>query len=60
MTELSKYIGPDIDMPGQGDGVTGSEIGYLCGQYKRINEHCGQQGKGLLWGGQNIYEKEHS
>ena len=59
MTELSKYIGPDIDMPGQGDGVTASEIGYLYGQYKRINAHCGQQGKGLLWGGQNSYEKAH-
>lgn len=51
MTELSKYIGPDIDLPGLGEGVTSPEIGYMYGQYKRINQHCGHQGKGLLWGG---------
>ncbi len=51
MTELSKYIGPDIDLPGIGEGVTLSEIGYMYGQYKRINAHCGRQNKGLLWGG---------
>lgn len=51
MTELSKYIGPDVDLPGLGEGVGAIEIGYLYGQYKRINHHCGQFGKGLLWGG---------
>jgi glutamate dehydrogenase (NADP+) len=51
MTELSKYIGPDIDLPGMGEGCGPTEIGYLYGQYKRINQHCGQNGKGLLWGG---------
>ena len=25
------------------------------GQYKRINQHCGQLGKGLLWGGSPAY-----
>lgn len=29
MTELSKYIGPDVDLPGIGDGCTFSEIGYV-------------------------------
>ena len=27
MTELSKYIGPDVDLPGMGEGVTPNEIG---------------------------------
>lgn len=49
--ELSKYIGPDKDLPGLGDGVGSAEIGYLYGQYKRINHHCGQFGQGLLWVG---------
>ncbi len=36
MTELSKYIGPDRDVPAGDIGVGGREIGYLFGQYKRI------------------------
>ena len=28
---------------------------YMYGQYKRINQHCGQFGKGLLWGGSPVY-----
>lgn len=28
---------------------------YLYGQYKRINHHCGQFGRGLLWGGNPSY-----
>lgn len=51
MTELSKYIGPDFDLPGMGDGVSEVEIGYMYGQYKRINQHFGRLGRGLLWGG---------
>ena len=27
MTELSKYIGPDVDLPGMGEGVGAMEIG---------------------------------
>lgn len=57
MTELSKYIGPDVDLPGLGDGVNAPEIGYMYGQYKRINQHCGQFGKGLLWGGSPAYKE---
>ena len=37
MTELSKYVGPDIDLPTMGVGVAEKEMGYLFGQYKRIN-----------------------
>ena len=51
MTELSKYIGPDQDIPGVGTGVGSREIGYLYGQFKRTNVHHAQKGKGLLWGG---------
>lgn len=39
MTELQKYIGPDVDVPAGDIGVGGREIGYLFGQYKRLNGH---------------------
>ena len=53
MTELSKYIGPDTDVPAGDIGVGAREIGYLFGQYKRLrNEFSGTlTGKGLKWGG---------
>ncbi|MDD5679830.1 MAG: NADP-specific glutamate dehydrogenase [Candidatus Omnitrophica bacterium] len=56
MTELSKYIGPDTDVPAGDIGVGGREIGYLFGQYKRLrNEFTGVlTGKGLNWGGSLI------
>lgn len=59
MTELSKYVGPDVDYPGIGNGVTATEIGYLYGQYKRINSHCGQIGTGLFWGGMPLHVQAH-
>lgn len=37
MTELQKYIGPDTDVPAGDIGVGHREIGYLFGQYKRLN-----------------------
>lgn len=37
MTELQKYIGPDMDVPAGDIGVGGREIGYLFGAYKRLN-----------------------
>lgn len=37
MTELAKYVGPDVDHPTMGMGVAEKEMGYLYGQYKRIN-----------------------
>ena len=41
MTELAKYVGPDQDMPWMGMGVGQEEMGYLYGQYKRINSRIG-------------------
>ena len=53
MTELSKHIGADTDVPAGDIGVGGREIGYLFGQYKKLrNEFTGVlTGKGLTWGG---------
>lgn len=53
MTELSKYIGAETDVPAGDIGVGAREIGYLFGQYKRIrNEYTGiLTGKGLSYGG---------
>lgn len=53
MTELSKHIGADTDVPAGDIGVGGREIGFLYGQYKRLrNEFTGVlTGKGLEWGG---------
>ena len=53
MTELSKHIGADTDVPAGDIGVGGREIGYLFGQYKRLrNEFIGVlTGKGLTYGG---------
>ncbi|MFA5310874.1 MAG: NADP-specific glutamate dehydrogenase [Candidatus Omnitrophota bacterium] len=56
MVELSKYIGPNTDVPAGDIGVGGREIGYMFGQYKRLrNEFTGVlTGKGLNWGGSLI------
>ncbi|MGH4051211.1 MAG: NADP-specific glutamate dehydrogenase [Clostridium sp.] len=53
MTELSKHIGADTDVPAGDIGVGGREIGYMYGQYKRLrNEFTGVlTGKGLPYGG---------
>ena len=53
MTELSKYIGADEDVPAGDIGVGGREIGYLYGQYKRLTGlyEGVLTGKGLTWGG---------
>ena len=54
MTELYRYIGPDVDVPAGDIGVGGREIGYLFGQYKRLknaNEPGVLTGKGLNYGG---------
>lgn len=37
MTELQKYIGADTDVPAGDIGVGAREIGYMFGQYKRLN-----------------------
>ncbi len=56
MTELSKHIGPNTDVPAGDIGVGGREIGFMFGQYKRLrNEFTGiLTGKGLNWGGSLI------
>tara|TARA_B110000240_G_scaffold196307_1_gene248168 strand:- start:15061 stop:16395 length:1335 start_codon:yes stop_codon:yes gene_type:complete len=56
MTELSRHIGPNTDIPAGDIGVGGREIGYMFGQYKRIrNEFTGVlTGKGQGWGGSLI------
>lgn len=56
MTELSRHIGPNTDVPAGDIGVGGREIGYMFGQYKRLrNEFTGVlTGKGLEWGGSLI------
>ncbi len=56
MTELSRHIGADTDVPAGDIGVGGREIGFMFGQYKRIkNLYEGVlTGKGLTYGGSLI------
>ena len=54
MTELSKYIGPDVDVPAGDIGVGAREIGYMFGQYKKLRgayEAGVLTGKGINYGG---------
>ena len=56
MTELSRHIGPNTDIPAGDIGVGSREIGYLYGMYKKLNnEFTGVlTGKGVTWGGSLI------
>ena len=56
MTELSRHIGADTDIPAGDIGVGGREVGYMFGQYKRLkNEFTGVlTGKGISFGGSLI------
>ena len=56
MSELYRHIGPDTDVPAGDIGVGGREIGFLFGQYKKLqNEFTGiLTGKSLNWGGSLI------
>lgn len=56
MTELSRHIGADTDVPAGDIGVGGREIGFMFGQYKRLrNEFTGVlTGKAPNWGGSLI------
>jgi glutamate dehydrogenase (NADP+) len=56
MSELSRHIGADTDVPAGDIGVGGREIGFMFGQYKRLrNEFTGVfTGKGRNWGGSLI------
>ena len=53
MTELSKYIGADTDVPAGDIGTGAREIGYMFGQYKRLKGvfEGVLTGKGLSYGG---------
>ncbi len=53
INELHKYIGPDRDVPAGDIGVGGREVGYMFGQYKKLNGNYGGvfTGKGLTFGG---------
>ena len=53
MTELTRYIGPNTDVPAGDIGVGGREIGYMFGHYKRLNNRFESvlTGKGINWGG---------
>lgn len=56
MQELSRHIGPCLDVPAGDIGVGAREIGFMYGEYKRITQqHVGVlTGKGLNWGGSLI------
>lgn len=56
MTELAKHIGANTDVPAGDIGVGAREVGYMFGQYKRLqNEFTGVlTGKGLTFGGSLI------
>ncbi|MEI6149042.1 MAG: NADP-specific glutamate dehydrogenase [bacterium] len=56
ITELYRHVGGDTDVPAGDIGVGGREVGFMFGQYKRIeNEFTGVlTGKGLKWGGSLI------
>ena len=57
MTELYRHIGPDVDVPAGDIGVTGKEIGYLYGHYRRIKgafENGVLTGKNINFGGSLI------
>ena len=53
MTELQRHIGQFTDVPAGDIGVGGREIGYMFGQFKRLqNEYSGVlTGKGIPFGG---------
>ena len=53
MTELTRHIGADTDVPAGDIGTGAREIGYMFGQYKRLkNVYEGVlTGKGLTYGG---------
>ena len=56
MTELYRHIGPNLDVPAGDIGVGGREVGFMFGQYKRIqNEFTGVlTGKGPSFGGSRM------
>ena len=53
MTELARHIGDNTDIPAGDIGVGAREIGFLYGQYKRVNNEYASilTGKGIPYGG---------
>ncbi len=53
MTELSKYIGADTDVPAGDTGLGAREVGFMFGLYKRLRDvfEGVLTGKGLTYGG---------
>lgn len=54
MTELHRHIGEYVDVPAGDIGVGAREIGYMFGQFKRLNNRFEAgvlTGKGLAYGG---------
>lgn len=56
MTELSRHIDPDTDVPAGDIGVGVREIGFMFGQYKRLRNkwHGVLTGKAFGWGGSRM------
>ena len=56
MLELTRHIGPDVDVPAGDIGVGGREVGYMFGMYKKLTrEYSGVlTGKGIEFGGSLI------
>jgi glutamate dehydrogenase (NADP+) len=56
MSELSKHIGADTDVPAGDIGVGGREVGFMFGQYKKQTKlfEGVLTGKGGTWGGSLI------
>ncbi len=56
MQELTRHIGPDVDVPAGDIGVGGREVGYMFGMYKKLtHEFSGVfTGKGKEFGGSRI------
>lgn len=53
MSELFRYVGPEVDVPAGDIGVGAREIGYLFGQYKKLTRDFSGvlTGKNLEFGG---------
>ncbi len=56
MMELFRHLGPNTDIPAGDIGVSGREVGFMFGMYKKLkNEFTGVfTGKGQNWGGSLI------
>jgi len=59
MTELYRHIGPLTDVPAGDIGVGQREIGYLFGQYKRLENRfsASMTGKSLGFGGSHLRQE---